>query len=260
MVKHIYPFLILFCFALNVFSQEAKILTKFSQDGTIFEASDKSSAAIAEFKENQKCIVTDYMGRYTYKVKYNNVVGYVQDQNLQVTEKMMDLYFDHEEKQREKAIQEREERQRKVADIAKKATGEDPQILQKQKDSILKVNAEKEALAKARLEAEALAKKQKEETAAKAEAERYKVIARAKAIAKAKAKEEQLRIAKAEQDALAKAKAEAQALEQKRQAAGAILPKQKLKKNNCVLQKRNKRHLPKLKQKRKLLKKSDKQK
>jgi len=176
MVKHIYPFLILFCFALNVFSQEAKILTKFSQDGTIYESSDKSSAAIAEFKENQKCIVTDYMGRYTYKVKYNNVVGYVQDQNLQVTEKMMDLYFDHEEKQREKAIQEREERQRKVADIAKKATGEDPEILQKQKDSILKVSAEKEALAKARLEAEALAKKQKEETAAKAEAERKRKL------------------------------------------------------------------------------------
>ena len=54
MVKHIYPLLIFFSFTLNLISQEAKISTKFSQDGNLYQTSTKASQTIAEFKENEK--------------------------------------------------------------------------------------------------------------------------------------------------------------------------------------------------------------
>jgi len=142
MVKHIYPLLILFSFTLNLISQEAKISTKFSQDGNLYQTSTRASQTIAEFKENEKCIVTGYLGNYTYKIKYKDLVGFVKDQDLFVNEQMMDLYFDHEEKERDKAIQERKQKQEKADTILIQAAEEKKLIEQQRIDSMAKIENE----------------------------------------------------------------------------------------------------------------------
>ena len=142
MVKHIYPLLIFFSFTLNLISQEAKISTKFSQDGNLYQTSTKASQTIAEFKENEKCIVTGYLGNYTYKIKYKDLVGFVKDQDLFVNEQMMDLYFDHEEKERDKAIQERKQKQEKADTILIQAAEEKKLIEQQRIDSMAKIENE----------------------------------------------------------------------------------------------------------------------
>ena len=142
MVKHIYPLLIFFSFTLNLISQEAKISTKFSQDGNLYQTSTKASQTIAEFKENEKCIVTGYLGNYTYKIKYKDLVGFVKDQDLFVNEQMMDLYFDHEEKERDKAIQERKQKQEKADTILIQAAEEKKLIEQQRQDSMAKIENE----------------------------------------------------------------------------------------------------------------------
>jgi len=142
MVKHIYPLLIFFSFTLNLISQEAKISTKFSQDGNLYQTSTKASQTIAEFKENEKCIVTGYLGNYTYKIKYKDLVGFVKDQDLFVNEQMMNLYFDHEEKERDKAIQERKQKQEKADTILIQAAEEKKLIEQQRIDSMAKIENE----------------------------------------------------------------------------------------------------------------------
>ena len=142
MAKHIYPLLIFFSFTLNLISQEAKISTKFSQDGNLYQTSTKASQTIAEFKENEKCIVTGYLGNYTYKIKYKDLVGFVKDQDLFVNEQMMDLYFDHEEKERDKAIQERKQKQEKADTILIQAAEEKKLIEQQRIDSMAKIENE----------------------------------------------------------------------------------------------------------------------
>jgi len=142
MAKHIYPLLIFFSFTLNLISQEAKISTKFSQDGNLYQTSTRASQTIAEFKENEKCIVTGYLGNYTYKIKYKDLVGFVKDQDLFVNEQMMDLYFDHEEKERDKAIQERKQKQEKADTILIQAAEEKKLIEQQRIDSMAKIENE----------------------------------------------------------------------------------------------------------------------
>ncbi len=142
MVKHIHPLLIFFSFTLNLISQEAKISTKFSQDGNLYQTSTKASQTIAEFKENEKCIVTGYLGNYTYKIKYKDLVGFVKDQDLFVNEQMMDLYFDHEEKERDKAIQERKQKQEKADTVLIQAAEEKKLIEQQRIDSMAKIENE----------------------------------------------------------------------------------------------------------------------
>ena len=142
MVKHIYPLIVFLSFTTNLFAQEASISTKFSQDGNLYETPTKSSEIIAEFKENQKCIVTSYLGNYTYKIKYKDFVGFVKDQYLFVNEQMMDLYFDHEEKQRDIAIAERKEKEKKEEEISNKAKRAKELIEQNRIDSIAKIELE----------------------------------------------------------------------------------------------------------------------
>jgi hypothetical protein len=146
MTKHLYILLFTLFFASNIFSQEASIATKFAQDGYLFEKLNDYSQPLVQFKENEKCIITAFLGSYTYKVKYKEWTGFVKDQYLFINEEMMDLYFDHEEKQREKAIKERKNRQRKIFQIVNKDSiakaKEDERkalITQKRNDSIAKV-------------------------------------------------------------------------------------------------------------------------
>jgi len=146
MTKHLYILLFTLFFASNIFSQEASIATKFAQDGYLFEKLNDYSQPLVQFKENEKCIITAFLGSYTYKVKYKEWTGFVKDQYLFINEEMMDLYFDHEEKQREKAIKERKNRQRKIFQIVNKdsiakAKEDERKALatQKRNDSIAKV-------------------------------------------------------------------------------------------------------------------------
>jgi hypothetical protein len=206
MVKHIYPFILFLSFTINLFAQEEAIITtKFSQDGVLYATDSNNSESIAEFKENEKCIVTSYLGNYTYKVKYKDYVGFVKDQYLFVNEQMMDLYFDHEEAQRLKAIAEREARQKKLAEIANKANAKKTLIEQRKKDSITAIEAEANRI---------LMEKKRNDSIAKAKVETERLLALQKrndSIAKAKANEERLRLEQAKKDSLAKV-----ALEQKR--------------------------------------------
>jgi hypothetical protein len=240
MVKHLYPLLILFLsFTINLLAQEASIPTKFSQDGNLYQEANNASQVISEFKENQKCIVTNYLGNYTYKVKYKDMTGFVKDQFLFVNEQMMDLYFDHEEKQRKKAIEERKKRQEKVETIARKAQEEKELIEQKRRDSIAKIEAEakrklleirrRDSIAKAKIEQERLriaqrkkdsiaqaikeqnrllVEKRRNDSIAKVKEEERKQLLikrRNDSIAQVKAQQERLRMAQRKKDSIAKA-------------------------------------------------------
>ena len=143
MLKHFYLLLIFLSFSINLSAQDASISTKFSQDGNLFENADKFSNPIAKFKENEKCIVTAYLGNYTYKIKYKDLIGFVKDQFLIVNEQMMDLYFDHEEKQRLKAIEEKKKRQEKIKKIQSQVTEKEALIEQRRLDSIATMVEEK---------------------------------------------------------------------------------------------------------------------
>ena len=120
MVKHIYPLLLFLSFTVNLLAQESSIATKFMDNGSIYKSLAKSSEAIAQFEENDKCIVLDYLGKYTYKVKYKNSVGYVKDEFLSVNEDMMDLFYDFQDKERLKATQAKENKKKALQDIIDK--------------------------------------------------------------------------------------------------------------------------------------------
>ena len=126
----------------NFFGQETSISTKFIEDGFLYENVNDFSNPLTSFKENENCIVTDYLGKYIYKIKYKEYEGYVKDQNLIVTESMMDLYFDFEEKQRLKAINEKKNRLKERQEIAKVIESQINN--QKEQDSIAKAKEEEQ--------------------------------------------------------------------------------------------------------------------
>ena len=170
--KTVVYFLIIFSLTQNIFCQEELITTKFIQDGTLYKNIDKPSQAVAQFKENEKCVVISFLGNYVYKIKYKEWEGFVKDQYLVINEAMMDLYFDHEEKERLKAIKERELRQEKIQ-----------KIKQEVEDSIARINEEKErkqnvALQQEIIKQEQIDQKRREDSIVKIkEAERKQVEA-----------------------------------------------------------------------------------
>ena len=202
MLKHFYPLLLFLSLSINVLAQEASISSKFSQDGNLYENADKFSNPIAQFKENEKCIVTNYLGNYTYKIKYKDLIGFVKDQYLFVNEQMMDLYFDHEEKQRQKAIEEKKKRQEKIKEIQRQVIEKEALIEQGRKDSIAKIIEEKNRT---------LALKRKKDSIVQALREQNRILAekqRNDSIAQLRENERiQLKI-KRKNDSMAAAKAE----------------------------------------------------
>ncbi|GAA4799806.1 hypothetical protein GCM10023330_01520 [Litoribaculum gwangyangense] len=141
------------------FSQEEDITTQFIQSGSLYKTMNDSSEPLAQFKEGEKCIVVAYLGKYTYKIKYKEWEGFVKDQFLVITERVMDLYFDHEEEQRQKAIQERAQRQKRIEEIA-----------HAKEDSIKKVEDQKqlEILEAEKKRQEQITLKRKQDSIAKA--------------------------------------------------------------------------------------------
>lgn len=120
----------------NTFSQETLISTKFLEDGTLYESPNDFYNPLIQFKENEKCEVISFVGNYTYKVKFKDFEGFVKDDFLSINEAMMDLYFDHEEKQRKKAIAEKEQRQKRIKEITKSTLEKENE--KKRQDSMAK--------------------------------------------------------------------------------------------------------------------------
>ncbi|WP_345027239.1 hypothetical protein, partial [Flavivirga jejuensis] len=155
----------------NIFSQEVSIPTKFLEDGSLYKSFNENSQPLTEFKENEKCLVTDYLGKDIYKIKYKEWVGYVNSDFLDVNEEMMDLYFANEEKERIKAIEERENRRKKIEEIIReKEWNSEESIERRRQDSIARVKeiekraqeqqalARKLALEKERIKQDSIAK------------------------------------------------------------------------------------------------------
>ncbi|SFZ90871.1 hypothetical protein SAMN05428642_1011194 [Flaviramulus basaltis] len=135
----------LFLFSLTTydsFTQETSISTKFIENGQLYANFNDFSKPLTQFKEGENCIVTDYLGQNIYKIKYKEWEGYVKDQYILVNESMMDLYFDFEEKQRLKAINEKENRLKERKNIAK--AGESQINKQRKLDSIAKAEKEQQ--------------------------------------------------------------------------------------------------------------------
>lgn len=151
--KHIIlvRYFLVFLFSLNLFSQEVSIPTQFSFDGSLYKKLNENlnelSQPVVDFSESDACVVIGYLGRDNYKVKYKEWEGIVPVDNIEVTEEIMDLYYAYQEKQREKAIEVKENREQKILKIR----GEDEETLKairKQfvKDSISKRVAEQKAI------------------------------------------------------------------------------------------------------------------
>lgn len=118
-LKVVFSLFLIFITTSKSFSQEISISTEFLEDGYLFENINDFSNPLTQFKENEKCLVTAYLGKYIYKVKYKQWEGYVKDQFLLINEAMMDLYYDYEEEQKLKAIQEKEDRLIKRSQITR---------------------------------------------------------------------------------------------------------------------------------------------
>ncbi|KJD35466.1 hypothetical protein PW52_10245 [Tamlana sedimentorum] len=224
-------------------AQKNEIVTEFIDSGTIYKNANNTTALI-QFEEFDKCIVTSFVGKYTYKVKFKGVEGYVRDRFLLVNEAMMDLYFNYEETQKLKAIKSRGKSAKDLEIIAQLKQDSTNQVEEKRKqsdalkseqlrlanlkhqktqDSVAKIKAEEIRLAKIRLEN--LKHQRQQDSIAKVQAE----IAKAEKLkleqlkqkriqdSISKLKTEEIRLAKIrlenlkhqrQQDSIAKVKAE----------------------------------------------------
>ncbi|MEP4781282.1 MAG: cell envelope integrity protein TolA [Algibacter sp.] len=219
-----------------IFSQEAAISTKFIQAGGLHKSENITSVVLVRFKENQKCVVMSYLGKEIYKITYKEWVGYVNSDDLDITEEVMDLYFDFEDQKRIKALAKERKRQQDVLDIENRKANADQAIIDKVKAeekrqlALQELARKKEAELQEKIRQDAIAKVKAEEQrqlalqelARKKEAE-LQEKARQGAIAKEKAEEKrQLALQelarkkeaelqeKVRQDAIAKVKAEEQ--------------------------------------------------
>ncbi|WP_222611758.1 hypothetical protein, partial [Seonamhaeicola algicola] len=124
------------------FAQDVSISSRFSQEGKLYKNVDETknqlTKPIASFKEGQKCIVIAYLGNDNYKIQFKDWVGLVTIEDLEVNDAIEDLYFDFQDKEHERRIQEEEARRQKLYQIVNKDK------IEKEKrrlDSIAKVEA-----------------------------------------------------------------------------------------------------------------------
>ncbi|TXE11134.1 hypothetical protein FUA26_08695, partial [Seonamhaeicola algicola] len=141
MVKHICFYTVLL-FCMMSFAQDVSISSRFSQEGKLYKNVDETknqlTKPIASFKEGQKCIVIAYLGNDNYKIQFKDWVGLVTIEDLEVNDAIEDLYFDFQDKEHERRIQEEEARRQKLYQIVNKDK------IEKEKrrlDSIAKVEA-----------------------------------------------------------------------------------------------------------------------
>ncbi len=142
-----YYLLCIVCLISSVaFSQDAVIKTKFTDEGSIHETVNDNSKILGVFKKNEKCTVLEYLGQNFYKIAFNDLVGCVGDEFLMITEDMMDLFYDYEEREFNALIAQEAERQKRIKAIV--STKEQARL-----DAITKaevaLNVKAEALTKA---------------------------------------------------------------------------------------------------------------
>ena len=209
---------------ITAFSQEISIATNFIEDGVLHEGISESSKVLIEFKENDDCTVIDYVGKDIYKVKYNDFEGFLSSDFLEINEDMMDLYYDFQEKERVRVIQERENRKKKIQDIVWNSNAEKEK---RRQDSLANAETLKQAAAEA---AQELARQQ----AIEKENERLEAIAKAEAIKKQEEAAQEL----ARQQAIEKenerleAIAKAEAIKKQEEAAQELARQQAIEKEN----------------------------
>ncbi|TBN13903.1 coiled-coil domain-containing protein [Hyunsoonleella pacifica] len=197
-MKHFIFFITLLILPIGLLAQDEVIKTKFIESGVIHESVDANSSVVIHFKRNQKCIVLEYSGQNTYKVKYDELLGYVGDEFLDITESMMDLFYDYEEQEMQKLIAEEENRQQKIRDIVE-------QKEKRIKDSIAKI-AEAKRIKELELQRLAAIKEKKRLDSIARVEEELKRIEREKEVARQRvaALKEQRRL-----DSIARVEAEA---------------------------------------------------
>ncbi|MEP5340534.1 MAG: hypothetical protein ABJQ50_12540 [Algibacter sp.] len=184
-----------------IFSQEAAISTKFIQAGGLHKSENITSVVLVRFKENQKCVVMSYLGKEIYKITYKEWVGYVNSDDLDITEEVMDLYFDFEDQKRIKALAKERKRQQDVLDIENRKANADQAIIDKAKAEEKRQLALQELARKKEAE---LQEKMRQDAIAKEKAEEKRQLALQELARKKEAELQE----KARQDAIAKEKAE----------------------------------------------------
>ncbi|MEP1489749.1 MAG: hypothetical protein ABJK28_15110 [Algibacter sp.] len=186
-----------------IFSQEAAISTKFIQAGGLHKSENITSVVLVRFKENQKCVVMSYLGKEIYKITYKEWVGYVNSDDLDITEEVMDLYFDFEDQKRIKALAKERKRQQDVLDIENRKANADQAIIDKVKAEEKRQLALQELARKKEAE---LQEKIRQDAIAKVKAEEQRQLALQELARKKEAELQE----KVRQDAIAKVKAEEQ--------------------------------------------------
>jgi hypothetical protein len=149
----------------KVYAQETNLPTKFVESGSLYKNLDDSSSILAEFKKNDECFVLAYLGKSNYRIKYKDLIGYVDSDDLIITEEITDLFYDYQEKERLKSIEEAEKRKQKIQQIVK--GNQEPVNVNLKQDSIAKVE-KIEALEIARKNQEIINQKRKQDSISKA--------------------------------------------------------------------------------------------
>ena len=150
MSKYFYYFLFTFFITSTLFAQEVSIPTQFYQDGSLYKKLNESlnefSQPIIQFKENEACVVLDFLGKDNYKIKYKEWVGLVKDSDLVINEEITDLFYNYQKKARLRAIEERKNRQKKSQEIVRKETDRKALIESKRLDSVAKAETAERAV------------------------------------------------------------------------------------------------------------------
>ncbi|WP_308992268.1 hypothetical protein QLS71_018380 [Mariniflexile litorale] len=123
-----YIALIFLSLAINASSQEANIVSEFSQEGSLYRSLNNSSDVLTDFKSGDACVVVGYFGKEIYKVKYNDLVGFVDSQYLVVNEAVMDLYYDFQDSERLRIMTEEKKRKADVQIIIKEGEEEQKRL------------------------------------------------------------------------------------------------------------------------------------
>lgn len=133
MFKYLFFLFFSVSFISNLFSQEVKISTEFSNNGSLYVGLSEDSKILTEFNENDECLIIDYLGKDTYKISYKELVGYVKAGYLLVNDDMIELVIAYEDKIRIEAIEKENKRKREVDELIRKGEEE------KQKQEALKI-------------------------------------------------------------------------------------------------------------------------
>ncbi len=76
-----------------------------------------SSVVLAQFEANDASIVIGYLGKDQYKIKYKDFIGFVDSQYLVFNDEIDDLFYEFQDRERLKTIEQEELRRQKIKEI-----------------------------------------------------------------------------------------------------------------------------------------------